>query len=106
MRQRPVPDSRVVEERREDNRRFLQVRVLDALGGVDVGVVGPDVVVRVVLDGVEAEHPRADEAEVIRAADPLHHVLSRAEIADMITRTNIFRGWTKGCPISSEENAI
>src|SRR5262245_14690199 len=71
---------RVIHERRQDDGRLFEILLLHAVGGVDIRVMLAHVVADVVLDRIESEHPLADEAEVIRVADPLHHVAAGAKL--------------------------
>src|SRR5437773_8638157 len=69
----------VVREGRHDDRRLLNVFLLQPLDRVHVGVVGADVVVHVILNRIESRHTRVDEAEVIGRPDRLDVVAARAE---------------------------
>ncbi len=51
-------------------------------GRIHVRVVRAHVVIGVVLHGIEAGHPRANEAEVIGAADLVDDVRARADVAE------------------------
>src|SRR6476659_5311922 len=62
---------RVVDERRQNDGVLLQILLIDAFGRIHVRVMLADVVVRVVLDRVEARDSRADEAQVVGVPDAL-----------------------------------
>src|SRR5687768_17915649 len=62
--------------------------------GVDVGVVGADVVCHVVLHRVETGHPRFAKADVIGVGDARFDIATHAEVLDRkSTRLNSSHGY-------------
>src|ERR1035437_9184198 len=59
----------VIREPSHDDRRLLDVVLLEAFRGVDVGVMHADVIAFVTLNRIEAGHAGGDEAEMIGGAD-------------------------------------
>src|SRR5437870_4838123 len=73
-----LPHRSLVDERSHDDRRLPEISFAHALEGVHVGVMRADVIVRVLLNRVEARHSGANETEVVGVADAGRHIAPRA----------------------------
>ena len=56
-----IPHRSIVQDARSDHRRLLQSLRANALVGVYIGVVSANVVIVVILDGLEARQANRDE---------------------------------------------
>src|SRR5688572_6744852 len=78
------PDGSVIQERRQDDRVLFQIVDDDSLGSIHVRVVLANVVVVIVLHGVESNHSRPDEAQMVRAANAQPDIATEPEILERL----------------------